>query len=359
MAEKEKYANQIYDERKWNSELGEYDGYELKAGDIIRYWPPQTLANHQEMITTKITFIGDLYYTKMMAGNVPINVEQSGNPPFWETEIEKLPFDADNPKLVKLKYCKLVPSEADDEILKEQKKIRKNFEESMNKDGWGSALYKEKKKSVAVAQNKNKKRKISKIDTQISSGTDSDVQILENKKKDKQKSVKIPGIVNEEKSVKMTFHKTKKSKKRKPSVDNVPEPVKKKRRLNNPKNDKLVVESVAEPKASKPKRSKPKLDESEKDYLPSFAPKNSPKQKRKRARAEPETSPLSSPKKKKQKQSKPKKQTKVRKVKKDEGHEAKKEDSALSDISNTPPKQQKSKRKLLPTKPSNDQNIMS
>ena len=343
--------------------MGEYDGYELKAGDVIRYWPPQTLANHQEMITTKITFIGDLYYTKMMAGNVPINVEQSGNPPFWETEIEKLPFDADNPKLVKLKYCKLVPSEADDEILKEQKKIRKNFEESMNKDGWGSVLYKGKKKSVAVAQNKNKKRKISKIDTQISSGTDSDVQILDNQQKTKKKSVKIPCIVNEEKSVKMTFHKTKKSKKRKPSMENrkeanVTEPVKKKRRLNNPKND-LVVGSVAEPKASKPKRSKPKLDENEKDYLPSFAPKNSPKQKRKRARAKPETSPPSSPKKKKQKQSKPKKQTKARKVKKDEGDEAKKEDSALSDISNTPPKQQKSKRKLLPTKPSNDQNIMS
>merc|ERR1712228_742966 len=88
----------------------------------------------------------------------------------------------------------------------------------------------------------------------LSSGTDSDIQILDNHKikKKKRQSVRIPDIVNEEESVTFTLHKSKKNKKRKKSMDkeekSTAEPVKKKRRLNNPKNDnRILIESEEEP----------------------------------------------------------------------------------------------------------------
>merc|ERR1712228_772043 len=351
IAEREKYQNQFYDGRVWNDETAEYEGHILTAGDRIRYWPPQTIANHQEMITTKITFIGDLYYTKVMAGNVPISVEQSGNPPFWDTEIEKLPLNPDNPKLFKLKYCQLIPSEDDDELFIQQKKSRQEFEEKIQKMGFGGALYQKKKKKKRSKINNDSTTNNKEI---LSSGTDSDIQILDNHKikKKKRQSVRIPDILNEEESVTFPLHKSKKNKKRKKSMNkeekNMAEPVKKKRRLNNPKNDnRILIESEEEP------------NDIDIDQKHMFEPKKSPKQKRKRSRMESMESVIPFPPTNKQSKASPTSSPKRKKQKK--SNNSKREDSPLSDISNTPPKQQKSKRmlrpkkrKLLPTKPSND-----
>merc|ERR1712129_582588 len=81
-----------------------------------------------------------------MAGNVPIGVEKYGNPPFMETDIEKLPIDEDNPNMHKLRHCKLIPGCADNEILIEQQKKREEFEAKIKAMGFGNALQGKKQK---------------------------------------------------------------------------------------------------------------------------------------------------------------------------------------------------------------------
>jgi len=151
----------------------------------------------------------------------------------------------------------------------------------------------------------------------------------------------------------------KKAKKRKRSMDkekNSALNAKKKRKLNNPKNDALMDLDI-------------ECDDDEE--LPMFDANKSPKTKRKRSRVEAnESSPQRltrnhrksiSPKKKKQKRSKENAMNNSLTPKtKKQRPSVTKSDSALSDISNTPPKEKpKSKRTLLPNKPCTDAMLIS
>merc|ERR1719474_664542 len=134
--------NQIYDGRIKDEATGKMLGWTLRAGDTIRYWAScQNMPTHN-LIETKIIKLRDKYGTERLKGNVPIDVEAEGNPPFWSTDIKKLPpVDPENPLYFPLSQCKLIPGQIENALEKEALEMRSQFNQELTEKGWGGMLY--------------------------------------------------------------------------------------------------------------------------------------------------------------------------------------------------------------------------
>eukprot|EP01083_Nonionella_stella_P141498 436137_1 len=203
--EKQQKALEEEEERKESMKGEIYDGringqgWILEVGDRILYYPETQLRNSNKPITTTIIHLRDKYGTTRLQCTAPVGVECDGAPPFWETEIQKLPAEDDmNPIFYPLKQCMFVPGEMDNKIDQELFKVRKKFNKKMKKAGWGSMMHnsmdteandttthnkqKQQKKqkhpssgSGKKKRNRKRKRRLCDSDT-----TDSDVVILNN-----------------------------------------------------------------------------------------------------------------------------------------------------------------------------------
>merc|ERR1712154_531900 len=122
--------------------------------------------------------MGDRYGTERLKDNVPIDVEQSGNPPFWSTEIEKLPTkDPMNPIYYPLSQCLFVPSRIENALEMEHCRARTKFNKELEAKGWGNMLYRgcddgDNMRNKNVKYKRKRKRK-------LKSDTDTDLEILE------------------------------------------------------------------------------------------------------------------------------------------------------------------------------------
>ena len=135
------YCGEIYDERKRDPSTGKLHGWVLTAGDRIRYWG-MTVLGKSNLIGTKITQTYDKYGTlKLLSAASPIEVEIDGNPPFWDTEIEKFPYNDKDPTFYALKQCKFIPGQVENKLLTEHIKCRKSFRKTLKDGGWGGMLY--------------------------------------------------------------------------------------------------------------------------------------------------------------------------------------------------------------------------
>eukprot|EP01084_Bolivina_argentea_P106712 190905_1 len=134
-------GGKVYDGRIYNSKTHQYKGHTLKAGQSIRYWRTVGVTNinyWDNLIETKIIKIGDAFE---VTRSKTIQVEQSGVPPFWDTEVETLPAaDPTNPKLYPLKQCKLIPSCVNNELLDELENQRNDWTNRMMETRWGGFL---------------------------------------------------------------------------------------------------------------------------------------------------------------------------------------------------------------------------
>eukprot|EP01083_Nonionella_stella_P060227 157390_1 len=262
--EKQQKALEEEEERKESMKGEIYDGringqgWILEVGDRISYYPENQLRNSNKPITTTIIHLRDKYGTTRLQCTAPVGVECDGAPPFWETEIQKLPAEDDmNPIFYPLKQCMFVPGEMDNKIDQELFKVRKKFNKKMKKAGWGSMMHnsmdteandttthnkqKQQKKqkhpssgSGKKKRNRKRKRRLCDSDT-----TDSDVVILNNNTNNA--STPSRNIRNNKEDVQFSFDKrttrrgTKSKtsdKTREESKDTNANPPRKKRRLN-------------------------------------------------------------------------------------------------------------------------------
>mmetsp|Transcript_27814 Transcript_27814/g.45879 ORF Transcript_27814/g.45879 Transcript_27814/m.45879 type:complete len:871 (+) Transcript_27814:28-2640(+) len=253
----ESLKNQWYDGRLPDTSRGggrqqRKIGWKLHAGDRIRYWAEcMSIGNQSTLIETTITCVRDKYGTLRLKDTVPVDVEHSGNPPFWDTEIEKLPSqDPHHPVYYPLSQCLLVPSQVDDQLELEHSKLRQEFNENMARKGFGNLLYTapnhnlkhsgKKRKLAATANNndndndskKNKKKKKKSATNQDCVVNDSDLEILSNTtdashhyhRRRRESDNANSNIVNDEESLNITFTQKKpkhKKRKRKHSMDSV------------------------------------------------------------------------------------------------------------------------------------------
>eukprot|EP01084_Bolivina_argentea_P178080 307867_1 len=130
-------TGKTYDGRIYNPLTGRYEGHILKAGNFIGYWRTAGIVSlnyYDNWIETKITGIGDEFEVTQKK---TIAVVHYLSPPFWDTEVAALPMPNPlNPVLYPLKQCRLIPSEAPNELTVELEADRLKANKTFRGNDW-------------------------------------------------------------------------------------------------------------------------------------------------------------------------------------------------------------------------------
>eukprot|EP01083_Nonionella_stella_P094882 266316_1 len=135
-------SGKIYDGRVWNKKTKTWIGWELHVGDKILYYPEFGIRKGNKPITTTIIKLRDRYESLRLSGCAPVGVECDLAPPFWDTEIQKLPGDDKNPIFYPLSQCKFYPGEMENKFDQKHIEIRTKFNKEMKSAGWGNMMHK-------------------------------------------------------------------------------------------------------------------------------------------------------------------------------------------------------------------------